>query len=125
LLLAVGPASAPTPLGTTSSSTTCTPAFARCAAIRDPMVPAPSTATLRISRSARFVPKVDPALIRSPCEQGYGSAITPSSQHPATTAGHIPVGPRVYPVLLTLELRLTGGDRCEYDHSPPPFWRSE
>ena len=48
LFRAATPASAPSSGGTISSSTTGTPALAICAAIREPIVPAPSTATLRI-----------------------------------------------------------------------------
>ena len=48
LFLAAVPASAAVPGGTMSNSTTGTPALAMCAAIREPIVPAPNTATLRI-----------------------------------------------------------------------------
>ena len=46
-------------LGRISSSTTGSPALARCAAMREPMVPAPSTAAFRIRMGAASLAKAN------------------------------------------------------------------
>jgi len=77
LLRAAAPSPGAVPGEAISSKMHDTPAFARCAAIREPIVPAPNTATLSMRR---FIKKALPA--RLDRLQNRHSTVKPHTRNP-------------------------------------------